>query len=97
MQRVRKRVPCTIEFVERYSDFVGYVVPCVVATCSRCCHQTESIGTTSMSVRECLSLMREECPCGASNEYEAIEVRSPHFSPMGQPKPLDRDGMVPRS
>jgi hypothetical protein len=28
---------------------------------------------------ECLSLMREECPCDASNEYEVIEVRAPHI------------------
>lgn len=80
MQRVRKRVPCSIEVVERYNDFVGYVVPCVLATCSGCHHQTESIGTTRVSVRECLSLMREECPCGGSNEYEVVEIGSPHFA-----------------
>jgi hypothetical protein len=92
-----QRVPCTIELVERHNDFVGYVVPSVVATCSRCRHQTESIGTTRTSVLECLSLMREECPCGGSHEYEAIEVRSPHFPPMGQPKTIDHDGAVARS
>ena len=79
MQRVRKHVPCSIEFVGRHNDFVGYVVPYVVATCSRCCHQTKAIGTTLISLLECLSLMREECPCDASNEYEVIEVRAPHI------------------
>ena len=77
MQRVSQRVACTIEFVGLHNDFVGYIVPGVIARCSRCCHQTESIGTTLMSVRECLSLMREECPCGGSTEYEVVEVRSP--------------------
>jgi hypothetical protein len=70
MQPVHKRVPCTIEYVGLDNDFVGYIVPSVVATCSRCNHQTESIGTTTRSVRECLSAMREECPCGGSNHYE---------------------------
>ena len=79
MQRVHRRVPCAIEYVGLDSDFVGYVIPGVIATCSRCRHQTASIGTAILSVRECLGSMREECPCGGSNDYEAIEVRSPHF------------------
>ena len=80
MRRVSKRVPCTIELVGLHNEFMGCIVPGVIARCCRCCHQTESIGTTVENVRECLSLMREECPCGGSNEYEVVEVRSPHFS-----------------
>jgi hypothetical protein len=87
MRRVSKRVPCTVEIVGLHNDFVGRIVPGVIATCSRCCHQTESVGTTVVSVRECLSLMREECPCGGSNEYEVVEVRSPHFTTGIQANP----------
>ena len=65
-----ERVLCTIEFVGLESDFVGSPVPGFIATCSRCRHHTESIGTTSSSIRRCLSQMREECPCGGSNQYE---------------------------
>ena len=52
MERVRKRVPCTIEYVGLESDFVGLPVPGFLATCSRCHHQTKSIGTTRSSIRE---------------------------------------------
>ena len=48
MERVHKRVPCTIEYVGLESDFVGLPVPGFIATCSRCRHQTESIGTTGI-------------------------------------------------
>ena len=70
MERVSKRVPCKIEYIGLESDFVGAPVPGFIATCSRCRHQTEAIGTTRQSLRHCLSQMREQCPCGGSNEYE---------------------------
>lgn len=73
MERVHKRVPCTIEHVGLESDFVGLPVPGFIATCSRCHHQTESIGTTRISILRCLSRMREERPCGGSNEYELTQ------------------------
>jgi hypothetical protein len=73
MERVHKRVPCTFEYVGLKSDFVGLPVPGFITTCSRCRHQTESIGTTGNSIRRCLSRMREECPCGGSNEYELTQ------------------------
>ena len=73
MERVHKRVLCTIEYIGLESDFVGLPVPGFIATCSRCHHQTESIGTTRSSIRRCLSQMREECPCGGSNEYELTQ------------------------
>jgi hypothetical protein len=72
MERVHKRVSCRIERVGLESDFVGLPVPGFIATCCRCLHQTEAIGTTRSSVRRCLSQMREECPCGGSNDYRPI-------------------------
>jgi hypothetical protein len=78
MQRVRRQIPCTIEYAGLENDFAGCTVPSVIATCSRCRHRTEAIGTSIRSLRECLSLMREECPCGASNEYGVEATRSPH-------------------
>jgi hypothetical protein len=41
----------------------------VVATCTRCDHQTESFGTGDASIRRCLVLLREECPRGERNYY----------------------------
>jgi hypothetical protein len=72
MHRVHRLVPCK-------NDLVGCIAPSIIATCSRCCHRTESIGTSVQSLRECLSLMREECPCGGSNEYGVEVTGSPHF------------------
>ena len=43
----------------------GREVEGVVATCSRCGHETESYGTGAASVRRCLALLRVECPCAA--------------------------------
>lgn len=72
MERVHKRVFCTIERVGLESDFVGLPVPGFIATCSRCLHRTRSIGTTRSSIRRCLNQMREECPCGGSNDYRPV-------------------------
>lgn len=47
----------------------GHVGDGVQAECSRCGHQTESIGTGSGSRRRCLVLMRDECPKGERNYY----------------------------
>lgn len=83
MERVHKRVFCTIERVGLESDFVGQPVPGFIATCCRCLHQTEAIGTTRSSIRRCLSQMRDECPCGGSNEYQPIGENS-EVPPMDQ-------------
>jgi hypothetical protein len=51
----------------------GRDVTGVQTTCRRCGHTTESYGTDEASVRRCLVLLREECPRGESNFYEADE------------------------
>jgi hypothetical protein len=79
VRRIHKPVPCKIETVGLENDLLGGITSGVKATCSLCRHQTESIGISLYSVRECLSLMREECPCGGSNEYGIEAMGSPHF------------------
>jgi hypothetical protein len=64
------RVACGIEEVELENDD-GRPIDGVRATCNRCDHETESFGTSSVSVRRCLVLMREECPNGENNWYLA--------------------------
>lgn len=49
----------------------GYDVDSISATCRDCGHQTESFGTSSASELRCLALLREECPRGENNYYEA--------------------------
>jgi hypothetical protein len=67
------KVPCDIDEVELDGDFADHPIPGVRARCSRCGHETESYGTDDRSVRRCLVLMREECPEGESNYYEASD------------------------
>jgi hypothetical protein len=86
MQRIHKPVTCKIETVGLENDFLGGIISGVKATCSLCLHQTESIGISIQSVRECLSLMREECPCGGSNDYGIEATGSPHFEFCGDRK-----------
>jgi hypothetical protein len=62
------RVPCSIEETELENDR-GRPVPGVVATCSRCRHETESFGTGEASRRRCLAVMAEECPENEENYY----------------------------
>ena len=78
MHRAQRQIPCRIEYAGLENDFAGRIVPTVIATCLCCRHRTESIGTSIRSVRECLSLMREQCPCGASNDYGVEATTSPH-------------------
>jgi len=49
----------------------GFEVEGVTVECSRCGHETESFGTSPVSVRRCLALLREECPEGEANFYVA--------------------------
>jgi hypothetical protein len=78
MQRAHRQIPCKVEYVGLENDFVGCSVTSVIATCARCRHQTESMGTSLRSLRECLRLMREECPCGGFNDYGVEATGSPH-------------------
>jgi hypothetical protein len=86
MKQIHKPVPCRIEKVGLENDLLGGIISGVKATCSLCRHQTESIGISTHAVRECLSLMREECPCGGSNEYGIEAIGSPHFEFCGDRK-----------
>jgi len=62
------RVRCSInETVLENED--GIDVDSIIATCSRCGHETESFGIEDASVRRCLVLMREECPNREKNYY----------------------------
>lgn len=63
------RVECYVEDVDLDGDYA--TVPGVAATCSRCDHETESFGTSAVSVRRCMVLMREECPMNERNYYFA--------------------------
>lgn len=62
-------IPCTILEIDLESETSGRMIPGVVATCSRCQHETESFGTSDDSIRRCLALMRQECPRGQRNFY----------------------------
>jgi len=61
-------VHCEIEESGLEND-EGREVPGLIATCERCGHTTESFGTSGLSRRRCLVLMREECPKGERNFY----------------------------
>lgn len=64
------RVKVTIQESEVTNDD-GYTGDGVEATCSRCGHTTESMGTGSGSRRRCLVMLRDECPRRESNFYVA--------------------------
>lgn len=63
------KVKCDVEEIDMDGDYA--TVEGVQATCSRCGHQTQAFGTSGRSVRSCLVRMREECPKGESNFYQA--------------------------
>ena len=62
------KVSCDISFCDLENED-GREVEGVVATCSRCGHETESFGQSEASVRRCLVLMREGCPNEENNFY----------------------------
>jgi len=66
------KVVCEINYHETEGDR-GQDVPSCSATCGRCGHATESYGQHDGSVTRCLVLLREECPEGEFNFYEAEE------------------------
>lgn len=43
----------------------------ILATCTKCDHEAEVFGTTDASVRRACALLREECPMGEENFYDA--------------------------
>jgi len=66
------RVECEVDYDDIETDS-GQLVSGVRVTCGRCGHETESFGTGEASIRRCCALLREECPRGERNFYEADE------------------------
>lgn len=64
------RIDCEVNYDTMEND-EGITVDGVFVTCSRCGHVVESYGTGEKSVKRCLALMREECPRGEKNYYNA--------------------------
>jgi hypothetical protein len=62
------KIKCSIEEDMSENDY-GTDSPCIIATCSKCDHVTESFGTGEPSIKRCLALMNEECPYNESNLY----------------------------
>jgi hypothetical protein len=60
-------VKCTVEEIVLEGDY-GEIAS-VEVTCSKCNHTTQSYGTHRASIRRCLVLLREECPCREDNYY----------------------------
>lgn len=66
------KVYCQIDEVPLENDY-GRETDGIMATCSRCGHETQSFGTSDASIRRCLVLMRQECPEDESNFYVTEE------------------------
>jgi hypothetical protein len=66
--RKRERIFCEVEEFEKHGDGRKPTM-CVMVTCTKCGHQTESYGTHERSVRRCMALMAQECPNYESNYY----------------------------
>lgn len=64
----RERIFCEVEEFEKHGDGRKPIM-CVMVTCTKCGHQTESYGTHERSVRRCMALMAQECPNYESNYY----------------------------
>lgn len=62
------KISCDIDYSSDYNDNGNYV-DCVIATCSKCGHETNSWGHGDTSVKRCLVLMNEECPKHENNFY----------------------------
>jgi hypothetical protein len=67
------RVYCEVEYIE-LEGHGGKMVESVKLICSRCEHETESLGTTDASIRRCLALMNEQCPEDEDNYYVTDEA-----------------------
>lgn len=63
-------IACELEYTTLENDD-GRYIESVELTCSECGHKTTSFGVGDRSVKRCLALMREECPEGQRNFYEA--------------------------
>ena len=52
----------------------GNHIPGVVVRCPRCGAEEQSYGTSARSVSRCIVLLKEHCPKGESNYYDAPEA-----------------------
>lgn len=66
------RVSCDVDEIDMDGDHG--TVPGVCITCRRCDHEAEVYGTSPRSVRRGLVTLREECPMGEENFYDAGEA-----------------------
>jgi hypothetical protein len=64
------KVECEVEETELQGAYRDDI-PGVCVKCSRCGHDVTSFGTDEASIRRCLASLREQCPNGESNFYEA--------------------------
>lgn len=64
------KVECSVEEVDLKNDR-GVLVRGVRVECGRCDRKEESFGITQKSVTRCVMLLKENCPMGESNYYEA--------------------------
>lgn len=64
------KVECEVEEIEIEND-KGRMQEGVQVTCGNCGYVVQSFGTSGRSVRRCLVLLKEECPEGEKNFYEA--------------------------
>ena len=62
------KVTCEIQ-EKTFVGETGRPIPGIRAHCTRCGHETESYGTSHVSIRRCLYLMRAECPEDEHNYY----------------------------
>ena len=62
------QVKCKISRATLTNDD-GLEIEGVIATCSRCKLRKKSFGTSSLSIKRCLVLLRENCPRNEKNFY----------------------------
>lgn len=70
MRTTGETVSCDVDFGEEEND-KGYMQARTLVTCGECSHSEKSWGDGPRSVKRCLVLLRENCPRGENNFYEA--------------------------
>ena len=63
------RVPVDVSEEDLDGDYS--TVPGLVITCTRCQHSVEVFGTEENSAKRGAVMLRDECPLGEDNFYEA--------------------------
>ncbi|CAA6603170.1 conserved hypothetical protein [Rhodospirillaceae bacterium LM-1] len=65
------KISTTTEYIELEGDYGP--VDGVEVTCGECGHSETSFGTGAGSLNRCALLLRENCPRGEQNLYDASE------------------------